>query len=127
MKIICPTLEREEIATAENIAEIVKLIENKEDPFVILEKDEMTYLQTLWTPEGYGLEYQEGNILEHYWLSELASQEDVIWALQSYLKGEPNWKTKFKLEKKEIATPSYKIGHKIGYFFGKLSRFLSGK
>ena len=126
MKIICPTLNKEEEATLQNIAEIVRLLENKEDPFVILEKDEMTYIQTLWTPDGYDLEYQDGDIFEHYWLAELTTQDDVIWALQSYLKGEPYWKIKFKFEKKEIPTLSYKIGHKIGLFFGRLSRFLSG-
>ena len=52
-------------------------------------------MQALWTPIGYDLEYQEGNIFEHYRLSEMATQDDVIWALQSYLKSEPFWKTKF--------------------------------
>ena len=127
MKIICPTLEREEPATLQNIEEIVPLLENKENPYVILEEDDLTYMQTLWTPDGYDLEYQEGNILEHYWLTELASQEDIIWALQTYLKGEPYWKTKFKFEKKDIATPSFKIGYQVGRFFGKLSNFFTGK
>jgi len=89
MKIICPTLNKEEEATLQNIAEIIRLLENKEDTFVILEKDALTYMQALWTRDGYDLEYQDGNILEHYWLSELVTQDDVIWALQSYLKGEP--------------------------------------
>ena len=120
MKIICPSLDREEEATTQNISEIVPLIANKEDSFVILEKDEMTYMQALWTPKGYDLEYQEGNVLEHYWLSELTTQDDVIWALQSYLRNEPYWKTKYNFEKKNIATPSYRIGHKIGAFFGRL-------
>jgi len=126
MKIICPTLNKEEEATVQNIEETIRLLKNKEDAFVILKKDAMTYMRALWTPDGYDLEYQDGNILDHYWLSELATQDDVIWALQSYLKGEPYWRTKFRFEKIEIATHSFKIGHKIGSFLGKLSRFLSG-
>ena len=120
MKIICPTLKREEKATMQSIAEIVVQLSNKDDPFVILEKDEMTYIQALWTPKGYDLEYQEGNVFEHYRLSELATQDDVIWALQSYLKSEPFWKAKFNFEKKEIATISSRIGYKLGAFFGRL-------
>jgi hypothetical protein len=126
MKILCPTLNKEEEATFLNIDEIIRLVENKEDPFVILDKDEMTYIQTLWTPNGYDLEYQDGSILEHYRLVELTKRDDVIWALQGYLKGEPYWRTRFKFEKKEIATRSYKTGNKIGSFFGKLSRYFSG-
>jgi len=109
-----------------NSAFVLPLLENKEDPFLILQKDDMTYIQTLWTPEGYDLEYQEGNIFEHYWLSELANKNDIIWALQNYLKYQPYWKTKFKFEKKDIATLSYKIGHKMGYFFGKITKLFSG-
>ena len=126
MNIICPTLEIEKNATKENISELVPLLEGQEDPFLILEKDEMTYMQTLWTPDGYDLEYQEGSVLEHYRLSEFASQEEVIWALQSYLKGESYWKTKFQFVKKDIATTSFKLGYKVGAFFGKLARFVSG-
>jgi len=122
MKIICPTINRNENATIENIEEIVRLIENKENPYVILEKSEMTYIQALWSIKGYNLEYQNGNISEHYWLPELTDQESVIWALQMYLKGEPYWKTKFNFEKKEIATVNYKIGYKIGSLFAKAFR-----
>lgn len=126
MMIICPALNRNEEASEAAIAEIIPLLEKKSDPFLILERDEMKYMQVLWTEGGYDLEYQEGTILEHYRLSNLISREDVIWALQSYLKDEVYWKTKFKFEKKEIATPSFKIGHKFGYLVGKALRFLRG-
>ena len=126
MKINCPTLNRYEEATLQTIADSIQKLEGKEDPFLILEKTELTYMQTLWTPDGFELEYQDGNVLEHYRVSELITQEDVIWALQSYLKGEPYWKSKFNFEKKEIATQSYKVGHKIGSIFGKLSLIIAG-
>jgi hypothetical protein len=124
MMIICPALNRNEEASEAAIAEIIPLLEKKSDPFLILERDEMKYMQVLWTEGGYDLEYQEGTILEHYRLSKLISKEDVIWALQSYLRDEVYWKTKFKFEKKEIATPAFKIGHKFGYLVGKALRFL---
>jgi hypothetical protein len=84
-------------------------------------------MQTLWNADGYQLEYQEGTILEHYRLSEPASEKDVIWALQSYLRGELYWKTKFTFVKKEIATPMFKLGHSLGLLLGKAFRFLGGR
>jgi len=127
MRIICPTLNRDEMASEANIAEIIPLLENKPDPFVILERDKMTYMQTLWTKDGFDLEYQEGTISEHYRLSELTNRDDAIWALQSYLRGELYWKTKFKFEKKEIATASFKLGHRLGYLAGRALRFIKGQ
>lgn len=127
MRIVCPTLNRNEPASESAIAEIVPMLENRPDPFLILEKDEMTYMQTCWMKGGYNLEYQEGTILEHYWLTTLAERDDVIWALQSYLKGELYWKTKFKFQKKEIGTTSFKLGHRLGYVVGRALRFLRGE
>lgn len=127
MKIISPTLDREELATKENIQDIIRLIEGKNDPFAILQKNELTFMQVLWTHDGYILEYQENSILNHYRVKELISQEDAIWSLQSYLKGEVYWKAKFDFEKIEIADPFFKIGHKIGYIVGKISNFITGR
>ena len=127
MKILCPTLNRDEVASEAKIAEIVPLLENRPNPYLILKKDEMTYMQTLWVNGGYMLEYQEGSILEHYCLSELASKDDVIWALESYLKGEMYWKAKFKFEKKEIATLSFKLGYHLGNLWGRAWRSFRGR
>lgn len=124
MKILSPTLNRQEEATEENIAEIVCLLEEKRDTFAILEINDLTYMQTLWTANGYDLEYQEGSILNHYRVKELLTQEEAIWVLTSYSRGETCWKTKFEFEQKEIATHSYKCGYRIGYFLGRLLRFL---
>ncbi len=127
MRIICPTLNRNEPASEDAIAEIVPMLRNRPDPFLILEKTEMTYMQTLWTREGYDLEYQEDTILEHYRLTELTNEDDAIWALQAYLRGKLYWKTKFKFKKKEIATTSFKLGHQLGYLVGRALRFLRGE
>jgi len=47
MDIICPALAIEEKATKENIAEIIPKLAGKDDPFLILAKTEMDYMQTL--------------------------------------------------------------------------------
>ena len=119
MVIICPAFEKEVIASEKIIAELVPMINGQNNPFIILQKGEMTYIQTLWTPKGYMLEYQEGTVSEHYMLCTPTTEENAVWALQCYLNEKLYWKTKFKFKKKYIATPSYKLGHKIGLLFGR--------
>jgi hypothetical protein len=127
MIIHAPTLKREEEATAENIAEIVRRIKGKDKPFAILRKTNMTFIQTLWTPEGYILAYQENDFHHIYRARELVSQKDTIWALQSYLKGEDHWKSKFNFEHKPIDSPIVKISYTLGTIAGKIIQFFKGK
>jgi hypothetical protein len=127
MIIHAPTLDREEEATAENIAEIVRLLKGKDKPFAILAQTSMTYMQTLWTPGGYILAYQENDIQHIYRAKEFLSQADAIWALQSYLKGELRWKSKFDFEHKTIDNPIVNISYKLGTIAGKIIQFIRGK
>ena len=127
MIIHAPTLKREEEATAENIAEIVRRIKGKDKPFVILRKTNMTFIQTLWTSEGYILAYQENDFEHIYRAKEFLSQADVIWALQSYLKGEEDWKSKFDFEYKPIDNPIVRISYTLGTIVGKIVQFFKGK
>lgn len=127
MIIQAPALHREEEATEENIAEIVRRLKGKDKPFAILRKTNMTFIQTLWTPEGYILAYQENDFHHIYRARELVSQADVIWALQSYLKGEERWKSKFAFEHKAIDNPFVKISYKLGTIAGKIIQFIRGK
>jgi hypothetical protein len=127
MIIHAPTLHREEEATAENIAEIVRLLKGKDRPFAILKDTHMTFMQTLWTPGGYILVYQENDIQHIYRAREFVSQADVIWALQSYLKGEVRWKSKFEFEHKTIDNPLVTISYKLGTIAGKIIQFIKRK
>ena len=127
MIIHAPILKREEEATAENIAEIVRRLPGKDKPFAILRKTNMTFIQILWTAEGYILAYQENDIHHIYRARELISQEDAIWALQSYLKGEERWKSKFDFEHKPIDSPIVKISYTLGTIVGKIIQFFKGK
>jgi hypothetical protein len=127
MIIYAPTLHREEEATAENIAEIVRRLPRKDKPFAILRKTNMTFIQTLWTAEGYILAYQENDFQHIYRARELLSQADVIWALQSYLKGDERWKSKFTFEHKPIDSPIVKISYTLGTIAGKIIQFFKGK
>lgn len=127
MIIHAPTLKREEEATVDNIAEIVRLLKGKDKPFAVLKKTNTTFLQILWTSEGYILAYQENDIHHIYRAKELLSQADAIWALQSYLKGEERWKSKFTFEHKTIDNPIVKISYTLGTIAGKIIQFFKGK
>jgi len=127
MIIHAPILHREKEATAENIAEIVRRLKGKDKPFAILKKTNMTFIQILWTPEGYILAYQENDIHHIYRAKELVSQGDTIWALQSYLKGEERWKSKFEFEHKTIDNPFVTMSYKLGTIAGKIMQFIKGK
>ena len=122
MKIIAPTLKREEEATEANIADIISQLVGRHDPFAILEKTELTYIQTLWTPEGFDLEYQERDLMHHYQIRPPIPQRDVISVFQVYLRGEEYWKSEFEFRLKNIATLRYKIGYYLGAFFGGFIR-----
>ena len=126
MKIICPTLNREEFASQENIKELIPLLKEREDPFLILEKDQLTYMQVLWSSDGYIIEHQEGSVQQHYQATETVSSESAIETLLSYLKENNNWKSSFQFQTVEVSDTSYKLGHKLGYLFGKISNWFKG-
>jgi hypothetical protein len=127
MIIQAPALHREEEATAENIAEIVRLLQGKDRSFAFVRQTNMTFIQTLWIPGGYILAYQENDIMHIYRAKEFVSQADAIWVLQSYLKGEEGWKSKFAFEHKAIDNPLVKMSYKLGTIAGKIIQFIKGK
>jgi hypothetical protein len=127
MIIQAPTLHREEEATAENIAEIVRLLQGKDRSFAFVRQTNMTFIQTLWIPGGYILAYQENDIMHIYRAKEFVSQADAIWALQSYLKGDESWKSKFEFEHKKIDNPLVKLSYQLGTIAGKIIQFIKGK
>jgi cyclopropane fatty-acyl-phospholipid synthase-like methyltransferase len=127
MIIQAPALHREEEATEENIAEIVRLLKGNDRSFAFVRQTNMTFIQTLWIPGGYILAYQENDIMHIYRAKEFVSQEDAIWALQSYLKGEEHWKSKFNFEHKTIDNPIVKMSYKLGTIAGKIIQFIKGK
>ena len=62
-----------------------------------------------------------------YRAKEFVSQEDAIWALQSYHKGEERWKSKFEFEHKTIDNPIVKISYTLGTIAGKIIQIFKGK
>ena len=122
MKLIAPTLDLNEEATHESIANTIQSLEKRDDPFVILQHNEMTYMQTLWTPEGFSLEYQEESSNQHFQSSYLLPKEQVISCFQAYLSNDQSWKSQVEFEQKIIKDIPFNFGRSIGQFFGGFIR-----
>jgi len=77
------------------ITRSLQSLNSDDDSFLILSKDEMSYIQTCKTVDGhYVLEYQEGSLAEHYKCAdEMLSFQKVSMAFTSYLNGTDEWKT----------------------------------
>jgi hypothetical protein len=122
MKLLAPTLGIEQPATEALIAEVVLDLAARRDPFAILQQDNSTYMQVLWTEQGYDVEYQVGDIMHHFRLAQPVTAAQATLALQNYLVGNDTWKTRLKFVRKNIGGRHYRIGYAIGQFAGAFTR-----
>jgi hypothetical protein len=97
MTIECPHLDQRLPATHDAITSTIRLLRSKtQDTFAILsESDRMTYMQTLLTPDGFSLDYQDGSLFEHYRTkrSDL-SAEEIIEAFCDYSDGKSTMRSR---------------------------------
>ena len=122
MKLLSPTLSIDKIATTNLIEKAVLGLQGKEDPFLILKSDELTYVQILWVGSGYELEYQSGSIDRHYISTGALDANTVIAVLNAYLTAQATWHQGISFNIKDIPDTSGRHGRSLGYFFGKLFR-----
>lgn len=88
------------------IARTVASLADTDDFFLILAKDEMTYIQTSGsTKSGFVLEYQDGSIEEHYSCADAPlNAEQIVETLQRYLTNHDRWRSDFTWEKEELGS-----------------------
>lgn len=122
MRIIAPTLDIDDIATAKLISNTIKNLQGRENPYLILEANNLTYAQTVWLGSGWELEYQTGSIDQHFRSLSLLSTKEVTDALTAYLSLQENWNNGLEFEVKDIRGTSGKLGYKLGKLLGKLFR-----
>ncbi len=122
MRLIAPTIEIDEIATANRIASAIVDLQGKENPYLILEVSELTYAQTLWVGSGYELEYQAGSIDQHFMAVSVLSEKEVTNALVAYLSAQDNWNNGIEFEVKNIRGTAGKLGFILGKMVGRLFR-----
>ena len=124
MKLESPHLSQPLKPTPENIAEVIESLPTRKegDRFAILGEDSQNYVQTLSTPEGFQLEYQDGSVAEHYHCTrEDLSAAEVIEIFRDYLAGDIFWKRRFQFERRHLPTPWFHVGYGVGKFFGGIA------
>ena len=102
MKLSSPTLSVDALANPELLREVLGRLPNRENPYAVLAMDSGTYMQFLWTPEGFILEYQGGSIDRHYCSKDYLLSEVVESALIQYLNGESVWCSDIGFYRKNI-------------------------
>ena len=95
------TQQADEAMVADAIRSLAQ--QSEDEAFAILSRDDMTYLQTLRTPDGlFGLEYQAGSTDEHYGCYEELEEAAVIRAFTLYLHEDPRWHDERQWEKIDL-------------------------
>jgi len=122
MNLSAPTIDINSEASEELIKYAVPALKDRENPYVILSKEEATFMQTLWTKDGYVLEYQEGSVDNHFVSQEYLSSSEAVKALLSYLEERQEWKNKHKFYKKNFRDFFGSLGYVIGLFIGGIIR-----
>ena len=128
MTIQSPHLPQPATATRDSIETTIRLISSKEDdPFAILSgSDDLTFMQTLLTPHGFSLEYQEGSLEAHYETvrSDLSAQE-IIEAFSNYADGNTTWRHRFDFRRLEVGSAYYRMGYVLGSIVGHVARLFA--
>jgi hypothetical protein len=81
------------------------LSDDDSDSFLILSKDDMSYIQTCKTSDGhFVLEYQEKTQAEHYeCVDDVLNVQKVLLAFSSYLAGTEEWRTALQWQLQDSA------------------------
>jgi hypothetical protein len=95
------TEQADEMQVADAIRDLARQAED--EAFAILSSDEMTYIQTVRTPDGrFGLEYQAGSLDEHYECYEDLDEATVRRVFLLYLRDDPRWHEERQWEKMDL-------------------------
>lgn len=122
MKLKLPNFDIEENATEALIETTISGLKEEPDSFVILETDEMNYIQALFTENGFIVQFQEGSIDKHYEFNTYLSRPQTISLFKSYLSGIDDWQGDIAYSKINLRGFIGQIGYAIGGFFGGLVR-----
>lgn len=90
--------------SADLIAETVASLTDKGEFFLVLARDELTYIQTSGSTEtGFVLEYQDGSLEQHYSCIEAPLRtSQIVETLQRYYTNHDRWKSNFTWEKEDL-------------------------
>ncbi|PQO25999.1 hypothetical protein C5Y96_21345 [Blastopirellula marina] len=72
-------------AYPEIIPDILDILVGRQNPYLIVDRGNEFYIQTMWTEEGYLLEYRSGSEAEHYESPQPLKAAEVARIIQGYL------------------------------------------
>lgn len=113
-------------ATKQNIIETLKKLPGKENPFMILGRDDLIYMQTLNVDDGFILEYQEGSLKKHYRSIKSLDIGTVQKTLLQYHDGKTEWKNDIEFEVVDMRDFWYEFGKIVGKILRIPKDFITG-
>lgn len=127
MKLIFPLAEIEQFATETLIRDSVNQLNDAIGSYLILEKDELTYVQVLSTENGIVVQFQEGSINSHFEFDTYMSRPKTISLLLAYAEEDKDWQMGFSYSKVSVQGLWGALGYKLGRLCGSVLRFLSNR
>jgi len=122
LRIEASTLNLDCEADEQTVLDALAQLENRTDPFVFLLRSELTYIQGLWTDKGYILEYQDGDVEQHFTNPKLLTLDEIQTVFLQYLAGDAAWKEQYDFEKKITEVDPYeRAGRTAGRLIGRIA------
>jgi hypothetical protein len=122
MKITSPTLNVNENASNSIIQSIFSELPEKADPYVILEVSDMSYLQSVWTPDGFIVEFQIDSIDQHFIINNALTCAQVVQLFTLYFESDDRWLGDHEYTRKNLRGFLGGLGYSIGNFIGSITR-----
>ena len=122
MKITSPTLNIDENASDSIIQSIFSALPEKSDPYVILEVSDMSYLQSVWTENGFIVEFQIDSIDQHYIINNALTCDQVVQLFTLYFTSDDRWLGNYEYTRKNLRGFWGGLGYSIGNFVGSITR-----
>lgn len=118
MKLISTALSLDIEPTIDDIKKALSDIRTVEqDPFVILNRTEMTYLQAAYSNGSYVLECQYESTDKRFRAKGTFTHEAIEKAFELYFKGDTSWKQGIKFKLVNTKQPFI---FKLGFFIGNV-------
>ena len=120
MRLEASTINLESEADRQAVVDALTHARGSDDPLVALARSELTYIQGLWTDEGYVLAYQDGSADQYFTSRKFLTLEEIQAVFFQHLADDDAWKDKYDFEKKGSGVDPYdQAGRIAGRIIGR--------
>lgn len=96
-----PWLLKDQPAYSQIIPDLLATLQKREDPYLVVESGDEKYIQTLWTKDGYLLEYRDGSPDSHFRASSYLDSAKVSKVICGYIDSK-SWNEEVEFQKVKI-------------------------